>query len=162
MESTNVANQHTPSFFETLIIAHARREFKAAGYIPLDKLQEDGPNKWIQESIMELLEVFARQSHSGYSASYCISMFEKLARFQPICPLTGEDDEWNEVGPGMWQNNRCSSVFKGEDGRAYNIDGRVFREPNGACYTSQGSRVEVTFPYTPTIEYVDVEEKNYA
>ena len=39
----------------------------------------------------------------------------------------------------------------------YDMDGRVFREPNGTCYTSRNSRVDITFPYTPTTEYVDVE-----
>ena len=35
-------------------INHAKREFLAVGYIPLDQDQEDGPNKWIQENILEL------------------------------------------------------------------------------------------------------------
>jgi len=47
-------------------------------------------------------------------------------------------------------------VFKDADGRAYDIDGRVFREPNGCCYTSSDSRVYITFPYRPKTEYVDV------
>ena len=42
-------------------VRHAEREFVAAGYTPLDQEQEDGPNKWIQENVLELLEVFARQ-----------------------------------------------------------------------------------------------------
>lgn len=138
---------------------HAMREFKAAGYIPLDQPQEDGPNKWIQENVLELLRVFAKQGHSGFSAPYCIEMFRKLAMFEPLVPLQGTDDEWNDVGDGFWQNNRCSHVFKGADGRAYDIDGRIFREPDGCCYTNRDSRVYITFPYTPTREYVDVSEE---
>jgi hypothetical protein len=57
----------------------------------------------------------------------------------------------------MWQNNRCCHVFKDNAGNAYDIDGKIFREPDGACYTSRDSRVPVTFPYTPVREYVDVE-----
>jgi len=113
---------------------HALRELRAIGYVPLDLPQENGPNKWIQNNVIELIRVFSKQGHSGMSASYCISMFEKLARFEPLGPLTGADDEWNEVGEGMLQNNRCSHVFKGADGRAYDIDGRIFREPDGGCY----------------------------
>ena len=135
---------------------HALREFKAMGYIPPDQQQEDGPNKWIQENVLELIRVFAKQGHSGFLAHYCISTFEKLARFEPLIPLQGTDDEWNAVPPDMWQNNRCSHVFKGADGCAYDIDGRIFREPDGFCYTNYDSRVYVTFPYTPTKEYVDV------
>lgn len=135
---------------------HALREFRAAGYTPLDQPQEDGPNKWMQESVLELIRVFSKQGHSGMSAGYCIEMFCKLAKFEPLVPLQGTDDEWNEVSDEIWQNNRCSHVFKGADGRAYDINGRIFREPNGCCYTGYGSRVYVTFPYVPTSEYVDV------
>lgn len=54
------------------------------------------------------------------------------------------------------QNKRCSHVFKDKDGNAYDIDGKVFREPDGCCFTSKDSFVPVTFPYTPKTEYVDV------
>ena len=141
-------------------VRHAEREFVAAGYTPLDQEQEDGPNKWIQENVLELLEVFARQGHSGFSAPYAVEMFRKLALHEPLVPLSGADDEWNEVGDGVFQNNRCSHVFKDKDrfnGQAYDIDGRIFREPDGGCYTSSDSCVPVTFPYTPKREYVDVD-----
>lgn len=137
-------------------VLHAEREFLAAGYIPLDQPQEDGPNKWMQENVLELLRVFGEQGHSGFSANYCIEVFRTLAKFEPLVPLQGTDDEWCEVHEGTWQNKRCSHVFKEADGRAYDIDGRIFREPSGACYTSRDSRVYVTFPYTPKREYVDV------
>ena len=135
-----------------------RREFKALGYKPPEE-DEDGPNKWIQENVLEIAEVFASQGHSGFSASFCADLLEKALRHEPFGPLTGEDWEWNEVGPGMFQNNRCNHVFKDAslfDGQAYDIDGRIFREPDGLCYTNRDSRVPVTFPYTPTREYVDV------
>ena len=110
----------------------------------------------MQENVIELLRVFAKQGHSGFSAPYCIETFRKLALFEPLVPLRGIDDEWNECCSGMWQNNRCSHVFKELDGRAYDIQGRIFREPNGSCYTNRESRVYISFPYTPTREYVDV------
>jgi len=138
------------------LIDHAKREFLSLGYKPVEE-EEDGPNKWIQENVLELLQVFADQGHSGFSAPYCVRMFQKLALFEPIGPLTGDDGEWNEVADGVWQNNRCSHVFKERDGRAYDGEGRVFREPNGDCYTSKDSRVYIEFPYTPKTEYVDVE-----
>lgn len=138
-------------------IIHAERELLALGYEPLDKEQEDGPNKWIQQNVLELLEVFDRQGHSGSSAPYLAEMFHKLALHKPLAPLTGADDEWVEVGDGMFQNNRCGRVFKGADGRAYDIQGRVFRDSDGCCYTNKNSCIYVTFPYVPTTEYVDVD-----
>lgn len=138
---------------------HAIREFRAAGYPPIAECEDD-PNKWMQENVLELLSVFAKQGHSGFSAPYCVELFRKLALHEPLVPLSGAEDEWNDVsGYGSepcWQNNRCSHVFKDSDGRAYDIDGKIFREPNGSCYTSRDSRVYITFPYTPKSEYVDV------
>lgn len=134
---------------------HAERELVAVGYDLND--QEDGPNKWIMENLFELLDVFERQGHSGMSAPYCISMFEKLASFKPLGPLTGEDHEWVDVGNNMWQNNRCSHVFKDETGKAYDSEGRIFREPDGGCYTGAKSKVDIVFPYTPVREYIDVD-----
>ena len=136
---------------------HAKREFAALGYTPPDLDTEDGPNKWIPENVLQLLEVFSEQGHSGSSAPFAIGYFENLESFEPLCPLTGEDDEWNNTGDNTLQNNRCSHVFKDiETGEAYDSHGKVFREPNGVCYTSRDSRTPVTFPYTPKTEYVDV------
>ena len=138
-------------------IEHAKREFIALGY-DLEQTEED-PNKWIVKNVIELLEVFSKQGHSGSSAPFCIGYFKKLAAFEPLCPLTGDDSEWNYVSEfgddGTFQNIRCSHVFKNEDG-AYDINGKVFREPGGSCYTSKDSRVPVVFPYTPKTEYIDV------
>lgn len=140
-------------------IRHARIELEAMGY-DLDD-SEEGPNKWMVENVFDLLRVFSAQGHSGASAPYAVETFRKLALHEPLCPLNGELLEWVEVGPGVFQNKRCSHVFKQADrfnGQAYDLDGRVFREPNGACYTNADSRVPIVFPYTPTRIYVDVPE----
>jgi hypothetical protein len=104
-----------------------------------------------------LLKVFSAQGHSGFSAPHCIKLFEKLAMFEPLAPLSGSDNEWVEVSDGMFQNVRCSHVFKGGyrfDGQAYDIQGKVFEDENGSHYTSYESAVSVVFPYTPHTEYV--------
>jgi hypothetical protein len=65
---------------------------------------------------------------------------QRLIAGKPLSPLTGVDDEWMEVGDGVFQNIRCSSVFKDprfHGGKlAYNIDAA---EPRAA----------ITFPYWP-------------
>ena len=133
---------------------HAEREFRAMGYDLNDK--EEGPNKWVMENVFELLRVFAKQGHSGSSAPYVANMFKQMALFELGAPLRGTEDEWMEVSDGQYQNVRCSHVFKDVAEGAYDIDGRIFRDPNGVCYTNRESRVPVTFPYTPKREYVDV------
>lgn len=144
---------------ESNFLIHAKREFLAAGYTPLDQKQGDGPNKWMQENVLALLTLFAKQGHSGFSASYCIEAFKTLAKFEPLLPLQGTDAEWNECGDGVFQNRRCSHVFKQADrfnGQAYDINGKIFKDPDGFTYTNSDSSVPITFPYTPKHEYVDV------
>jgi hypothetical protein len=107
-----------------------------------------------------MVKVFEDEGHSGSSAPYVIGILKKVLAFEPVTPLTGADDEWNDLGytdEVCFQNRRCSQHFKGADGRAYDINGRVFVEPSGAAYTGSGSRVFVDFPYTPTTEYVKVD-----
>lgn len=128
----------------------AKDELTRAGFFDKDSMY----GGMLGEAVMKMIDVFADEGHSGMSASVAISAFEKVARFEPLTPLTGEDDEWFEVTDGMFQNRRCSHVFK-ENGQAYDIEGRIFREPSGACFTSRESRVPVTFPYVPKREYVD-------
>lgn len=139
------------------LLDHAKRELAALGY----KEGEEGPNGWMYGNVIELIGVFAKQGHSGGSAPHCIQLFEKLARFEPLKPLTGEDSEWHDVsehsGRTTFQNVRCSHVFKDENG-TYDIEGKVFVYPDGGAFTNGDSRVTITFPYTPKTEYVQVTE----
>lgn len=137
--------------------AYAKSEMEIAGLF--DKDSDYGG--MIGEAVMKLIKVFADEGHSGFSAPMAINIFEKVARFEPLTPLTGDESEWMEVGENCWQNKRCSHVFKDKEG-AYDIEGKIFREPNGSCYQSFASRVPVTFPYTPKREYVDVAEQGSA
>ena len=138
---------------------HARMEFRAAGWTDDQGNFNDEMQEAICKHVLELLKVFSDEGHSGSTAPYTVNMFKKLAMFEPLVPLSGEDWEWTEVSDGVFQNKRCSRVFKQADrfnGQPYDLDGRVFREPDGSCYTSKDSMVPITFPYTPKTEYVDV------
>lgn len=137
---------------------HAERELaRLMGDPDGDEMQSA-----MNRCLLQIVKVFARQHHSGFSAGYAIGCLEKLLRYEPLSPLTGDDDEWTDIGEmngaPMWQNKRCSHVFKDGDGRAYDINGKVFTDPQGCSYTGSGSRVFVTFPYTPTTEYVAVDD----
>jgi len=138
------------------LVEFARDELARAGLF--DKDSDYGG--MMGEAVMKMIEQFADEGHSGFSAGMAISAFERLAKFEPLSPLTGDDDEWVEVGTQngkpLYQNKRCGHVFREGKDFAYDIEGRVFREPSGACFTSYDSRIEVAFPYTPKREYVDV------
>jgi len=143
---------------------HAREEFRAAGWTDENGNFNDEMQEMICDHVLKLLEVFHGEGHSGSSAPYAINLFKKLASFEPIVPLTGEDWEWVNVaeqnGGPLWQNKRCGHVFKDNEG-AYDINGIVFYDwyvdENGdkhkSYFTGRGSKVPVTFPYTPTTEY---------
>lgn len=154
---------------------HAFQEFKAAGWLDENGEFKDEMQAQICNSVIDLLHVFAKEGHSGSTAPYAIDMFSKLAGFKLIAPLTGEDDEWSEVSEGVFQNRRCSHVFKQKDrfnGQAYDIEGKVFfeecerdlhpdepgypgKDKYKAYYTNRNSFVPVTFPYTPFTIYVE-------
>ena len=139
------------------LIEHAKHEFKVAGWVDENGQFNDEMQHFMCDQVLELLTIFSEHGHSGSSAPYAISLFSKLARFKPITPLTGEDDEWNELDYGVepkWQNKRASHVFKDASGRAYDINGKVFWEWSGtkedpykSYYTCRESSVPVTFPY---------------
>ena len=156
---------------------HAMLEFRAAGWLDDDSNYMDEMQEAICKHVLKLLDVFADEGHSGSTAPYAVNLFKTLAMFEPVVPLTGEDWEWTDVsdtrdGRILYQNKRCSHVFKDGDGQAYDIDGKVFwewvrfpliegeegypgfSEPTKSYYTSGESRVFVTFPYKPERQYV--------
>jgi hypothetical protein len=148
--------------------SHAEREFLAAGYTPLNEKQEEDPNKWIQQNVLDLVSVFSTQGHSGMSAPYCINMFKTLASYKPLIPITGNDSEWGQPFDydETRQNKRLSSVFKcGKDGHPYYLDAIVWRDQNDCGFTgnvkdSNGNNISsaqnIRLPFTPKTFYVDV------
>ena len=149
---------------------HALEEFRAAGWTDENGKFHDEWQEEICNHILDLLAAFAKGDHSGTTAPYTVRLLEKLALFQPIAPLTGEDWEWVDVGPTtelgrggnpLWQNKRCSHVFKDLNG-AFDTEGiifyDVFLDEDGkerkSYYTCGDSHVRIVFPYTPKSEYV--------
>jgi len=122
---------------------------------------DDEMNNEMCNHILKMIDVFVEERHSGFSAEYAIKILQKLLRWEPLSPLTGGDDEWCEVSDELFQNKRLSHVFKnGKDGQAYDIEGKVFVEPDGVSYTSRDSLVYIEFPYVPNTEYVNVEKED--
>jgi len=153
------------------LIEHAKYEFLKLGYKPIEDCEDD-PNKWIQENVLALLEVFSKQGHSGGSAPYTIDMFKKLASFEPISPILCTDDEWSNISSAgafndTYQNIRCYSIFKdGINGKPHYIDAIVWRNQNGNQYTGNNVRnsknekihssQNIKIPFYPKTFYIDV------
>ena len=142
--------------------SHAQRE--------LDILIKTTPDAIIRHFIPEILalcEAFGNSGQSGGSAPYTAGALadaiKKLCLQQPIAPITGEDNEWNEVSDGVLQNNRCSAIFK-ENGKAHYLDAITWKTQTGSTWhgtTKEGitSRQFIkSFPFKPKTFFVDVIE----
>lgn len=92
-----------------------------------------------------LIEVFANEGHSGASAGFCgpiiADTIKKALAFEPLSGLTGEDEEWVEVGmeygspEPCYQNKRNSAVFKdSKEGKPYYLDGLIWKEEGHGCW----------------------------
>lgn len=116
------------------IICHAKDELRRANFGEEDSAVMIG-----------ILETFFGQWDSNGAVSVISPVLQLLISGKPITPLTGEDDEWVEVGPSVFQNKRCCSVFKDprfHDGKlAYDIDAA---EPRAA----------ISFPYWPGLDSI--------
>lgn len=99
------------------ICRHGDYELRLAGYKPGNK---DCPNSWMYSQVMEALAVFSNHGNSGFSAPFEINLVQKLCNFEPIAPLTLDDDEFHftyidDKGRCNYQNKRKSSIFKRVD-----------------------------------------------
>jgi hypothetical protein len=164
------------------LIDHAKTELEIAGLF--DK-EGDFYKGMTGKAVMELIELFSKQGHSGMSAPLVANIFKKLANYEPLGAITGKDEEWGEVthtnGKELYQNKRCSSMFKeGKDGKPYTIDAIVKRDQRGVTWSGyawlseedykSGDRSKMVgkkgyikeFPFTPKTFYIDVNDVEVA
>jgi len=138
------------------LIAHMEREFRAAGLLSGTDPQEE----LIVSSLRQLMGAFASQGHSGGTGHMVLNLFDRLASFKPLVPLTGDDREWHKIDDQMvidgdisptHQNKRCSSIFKYGDGRVVDVSMVPhYVDPVGVVTTRSTDRpLPVTFPYMP-------------
>lgn len=103
------------------LVNHADRELKILGYTGDEP--ENDPNRWMYDGIMDLVERFAEQNHSGASAAYAVRVAGELLSFKALTPLTNNPEEWvdhsHDTGDDCWQNKRQSSCFSYDKGETY-------------------------------------------
>jgi hypothetical protein len=87
--------------------------------------------------MIEIIEKFLDQWDSGGAVSVALPVFNRLIACKPLTPLTGEDDEWYKPidNQELWQNKRCSTVFKDAVGNVWDI--------------ASGQQVFIRLPYEP-------------
>lgn len=156
------------------LIEHAKLELQMAGLF--DK-EGDFYEGMTGEAVMELIEVFAKQGHSGMSASIVLNLFKRLGNYETLLPLTGKDEEWTHLGYSdalAYQNKRNSAVFKHANGTCTYNDDIIMKTQKGttwtgALYLTREDAIEgknriksgtiKSFPFTPKTFYIDVIEE---
>ncbi len=146
----------------------------------LDILEATTPDAIITpfaKEILALCEAFGKSGQSGSSAPYTASAIskavKKLMLQEPICDVTGHETEWVDVseisdGEILWQNSRCSGLFKYPDGKLSYVDAIVWKGEEdwdtftGRVYIDEkdfeliGSSQFAKLPFNPKTFYIDV------
>jgi len=146
------------------LVRFAKEEMKLAG---LDAPDSDYGGM-LYTAVLELVELFARQGHSGMSASIALSIFNKVASWKPLTPMTDTPESWSNgitQSDTLFQHKRDCSIFKDSDrfgGKPYTVDGRAFSYDGGKnWYTNGKSHKIVNLPCMPIekIRYILTEEQ---
>ena len=159
------------------MVEWAKNELKLIGLT--DKVDEEDLDSRMDahmyRHLIHMVEEFCKEGHSGFSANYAANILEKLFKYEPLSPLSGKDDEWEDVSEitnnkGYFQNKRCGRVMKQNDGKAYDSSGIVWwdwyvvnpetGEKSKSYFTNYKSRVDIEFPYVPKTEYKEWVEEN--
>jgi len=111
---------------------HALTELKLAGL--LDK--DSDYNGMLGEAVLDIVEIFAKQGHSGFSAAMTVQLLEKLLRYEALTEITNNPEEWfncvekygkDVVGAdiSLFQCKRNPALFSTDGGKTYyNVDRR--------------------------------------
>jgi hypothetical protein len=106
------------------LVEHAEREMRLAGLY--DKDSDYGG--MIPEAVMKLISAHASAGHSGGSHHITMQIFNKVANFKTLTPITSDPEEWfkhdhQTAGEDCWQNTRQSSCFSQDGGKTwYDLD----------------------------------------
>ena len=104
------------------LLEHAKRELKLAGYDISDKgceIHDDeeslkGYVNSCAKNAYELIETLSKAGHSGMSIGITLGIFNKLAKWKTLTPLTNNPDEWTQLSDCesvCYQSKRNPSCF---------------------------------------------------
>lgn len=120
------------------LVKHANREFDIIGYPQLTRaemrskdpiMSDEGWDKAVRRSVIEIIEMFSTQGHSGTSAAQVVALLHQLLQYKPLSPLTNDPDEWMKVARNItsedvWQNRRNSEAFSTDGGKTFYLLGK--------------------------------------
>jgi hypothetical protein len=139
------------------LVSYAQRELELAGWFKEDSDYAG----MVGPAVVKMVEQFAEEGHSGYSAGLCLALFKEVAAFKPLSPITNPLDtgDFHDVsGPSgtpkmtTLQSTRLSSLFSEDGGETwYDIDKPLPRWHRLLIRMRFpiSRRSFVTFPYLP-------------
>lgn len=94
------------------LIEHAKAELR------IIRLENDP----IGNKTIELLEILSQQEHTPGTAMKTLFLFDKLAKWQALTPLTSNKNEWEEITTvsmerQLWQSKRNPRFFSRDNGK---------------------------------------------
>jgi hypothetical protein len=105
---------------ENPLAAHARRELEIAGLFDKDGIYGDE----LAHDVMQLIDVFAKQNHSGATAPLVIQAFYRVSMWDMLTEPTDDPDEWEKLevpgGGDAWRNKRSPVYYSGDGGKHWN------------------------------------------
>lgn len=125
--------------------------------------QKNNPDEYYSmclDSALRVYEVMCDEGHSGTSWSMTVPILEKLLEGKPLTPLTGENDEWNDITyndkEAVYQNKRRNSLFKhiAKDGTIkYSDNDRITCVDENGHYSHFGFVSRIAEQYIPPITF---------
>lgn len=132
--------------------------------------------------LLALAEKFGKSGQSGGSAPYVASALSHAVKHiclqQPICDITGAEDEWVNVADmsdgddPIYQNKRAGAIFKNKDGQSWYLDAIIWITQTGSTWGGlailpngekiSGHQYIKSFPFEPKTFIIDVTEKEVA
>ncbi len=123
------------------LVDYARNELELAGWF-----DEDGfYGSDMGTAVLELVEKFSAQDHSGTSAFICLDLFKKVANYEPLGPLTGNDDEWEDISDRFFVAKVLMKEKKKKSQVAHEIVDQVNRDPGPSGKRYQNKRCARVF-----------------
>jgi len=153
----NSATAVAETIGESNLVNHARRELERAGMYDDDADYGKGV---VAGVVLDLVRTLSRSdADSGAGVMLVLSIFERVARFKTLSPLTADPEEWMNVTEygcpegvaGIWQSRRTPSAFSNDGGKTYyDLDVKAINKPTLAIPTKPVERKTGTTPLVGT------------
>ena len=127
-----------------------------------------------REEILSIIKKFDKQGYDEqgtiFAAKVIGTAIRNLLMEEIISPIIGDDNEWVLVTHTLYQNNRCSNVFKeSKDAQPHYLDAIHWRLSDGRLYAGKAldsnnniiqSKQYINLPFSPHTFIIDVTSKD--